>query len=106
RPDIKAASAIIESALLENRSVLTTIESKAILKAFFIPVSESQTATTKEEAITIAKNIGFPLVMKILSPDISHKQEAQGVALNITNEKTAQETFDRLLNSAKKVYPN
>lgn len=106
RPDIKIASSIIESALLENRSILTTVESKAILKAFFIPVSESQTATTKEEAIAIAKNIGFPLVMKILSPDISHKQEAQGVALNITNEKTVQETFDKLLNSAKKTYPN
>lgn len=106
KPDIEAARSIIELALSENRNVLTTIESKKILKAFLIPVSEAKEAKTKDEAIALAKTIGFPLVMKINSPDISHKQEAHGVALNITNEQTVQETFDKLIDSAKQTYPD
>ncbi len=106
KPDIKAAKAIIDASLNENRNILTTTESKEILKAFLIPISECKEARTKEDAIIIARNIGFPLVMKINSPDISHKQEAHGVAINITNEQTVQETFDKLLNSAKQIFPN
>jgi acetyltransferase len=105
-PDIAVANSIIESALQENRNVLTTIESKKILKAFLIPVAEAKEAKTKKEAIAIARDCGFPLVMKINSPDISHKQEANGVALNIRNEQAVEETFDTLIDSAKKIYPD
>lgn len=105
-PDIESARTIIESALKNNKNVLTTTESKNILNAFLIPVSEAKEAKTKNEAIAIASHIGFPLVMKISSPDISHKQEAQGVALNITNNQTVQDTFDKLINRAKETYPH
>lgn len=106
KPDIAAAQLMIESVLNENRNILTTTESKIILKAFLIPISEVREAKTKDEAISIARSIGFPLVMKINSPHISHKQEAHGVALNITNEQTVQETFDKLIDSAKQTFPN
>lgn len=106
KPDVETASSIIELALANNRHVLTTLEAKKILKAFRIPISEPKEARTRDEAIAAAKLIGFPLVMKINSPDISHKQEANGVALNITNENTVQETFERLIDSAKTIYPN
>jgi len=106
QPDIAVAHSIIELALKENRNILTTIESKKILKAFLIPVTEVEEAKTTEEAITIGRDMGFPLVMKINSPDISHKQEANGVVLNITNEQTVQETFNKLMDSAKKIFPN
>ncbi len=105
KPDIAAARSIIESTLSANRKVLTAMESKKILKAFLIPVAEAKEAKTKDEAIAIAKTLGFPLAMKINSPDISHKQEAHGVALNITNEQTVKETFEKLINSAKQIYP-
>lgn len=105
RPDIKTAQAIIDNALAEGRTVLTAIESKQILKSFLIPIAETKEANTKEQAITIARQMGYPLVMKINSPDISHKQEAKGVALNITNEETVQETFDQLIANAKEAYP-
>lgn len=105
KPDIKTASTVIQSALAQNRTTLTTIESKQILKSFFIPISEPKEAKTKEEAVTIAKSIGYPLVMKINSPDIIHKQEAQGVALNITNEITVKETFDQLIQHANHLFP-
>ncbi len=104
--DVGIARSMIEFALNENRNILTTTETKKILKAFLIPISEVQEAKTKDEAITMARKIGFPLVMKINSPDISHKQEAHGVALNITNEQAVQETFDKLMDSAKKTFPN
>lgn len=105
KPDIETAVSIIQTALTQNRNVLTTIESKKILKSFFIPIAESKEAKTKEEAINAAKLVGFPLVMKINSPDITHKQEAHGVALNITNEVTVQETFDKLIDNAKQFFP-
>ena len=106
KPDIETARSIIQLALGQNRNVLTTIESKKILKSFLIPISEPKEAKTKEEAVAIAKQIGFPLVMKINSPDISHKQEAKGVALNITNEVTVQETFEKLIDNAKQFNSN
>lgn len=106
KPDVLAARSIIELALHESRNTLTTTESKKILNAFLIPVSEVKEAKTKDEVITIVRNIGFPIVMKINSPDIIHKQEAHGVALNITNEQTAQETFDKLIHAAKQASPN
>lgn len=106
KPHIDAARSIIAASLHENRKILTAIESKKILKSFFIPIAEPQEAKTKDEAILIAKTIGFPLVMKINSPDITHKQEAKGVALNITNEKAVQETFDQLIENAKQAFPH
>lgn len=105
KPDVESAREIIQRALAENRNILTTTESKKILQLFFIPVSEPREAKTKEEAVDAAKLIGFPLVMKINSPDITHKQEANGVVLNITNEVTVQETFDHLIDQAKQIFP-
>lgn len=106
KPDINAARTIIEYALSEDRNLLTAIESKQILKSFLIPISEAKEAKTEAEALIAAKNIGFPLVMKINSHDISHKQEAHGVALNITNEQTVKEMFAKLIHSAKQIYPH
>ncbi|MBX3709701.1 MAG: acetate--CoA ligase family protein [Gammaproteobacteria bacterium] len=105
RPDLEITRSIIETALNEGRTVLTTIESKKILKSFFIPISEPQIANTKDEAIAIAKLIGFPVAMKIYSPDISHKQEAGGVELNVTNEAMVGEIFEKIIHRAKKIYP-
>ncbi len=104
-PNTELANSIIELALAENRNILTATETKQILTSFLIPVSEAKQAKTKAEAVTLSKLIGFPLVMKINSPDITHKQEAQGVALNITSEQGVMETFDKLIHSAKQAYP-
>lgn len=104
-PDIAYARSMIESILQTERRVLTASESKAILKAFFIPVSEPIAVNNKAESLVIAKSLGFPVVMKINSPDISHKQDVGGVALNITEDKV-EATFDAILHNAKKANPN
>ncbi len=106
KPDINGANLIIESALSERRKILTTIESKAILSAFGIPVTPTSAAYTAEEALIIAESIGFPIVMKILSPDISHKQEVGGVQLNINNAEAVRQFFQSMTEHAKKQKPN
>jgi len=104
-PDITKARAIIDSALAENRTVLTALESKAILKAFAIPVSETIPANNKDEAISAAEKVGFPLAMKINSPDITHKQDVGGVQLNIINQEGVKDAFDHIIQNAKKNAP-
>ena len=79
-----AARAIIDAALAEGRSMLTEPESKALLEACHIPVVETRIAHTAGEAREMAMQIGFPVAVKVLSPDISHKTEVGGVELDLT----------------------
>lgn len=106
KPDIVSARSIIELALKENRSVLTTIESKNILKAFAIPVLVPVNAQTQEEAVKIANSLGYPVVMKINSPDISHKQDVGGVILNVNNKAAVRVAFEKISKSANQHIPN
>lgn len=97
RPDIDSARSIIDLALKEKRSILTTIESKNILKAFSIPVLLPVNAKNTEEAVKIANSFGYPVVMKINSPDISHKQDVGGVILNIANDDAVRNGFEKII---------
>ena len=72
-PDVEGARMIIEGALRERRNVLNEMESKALLSAFHIPVAKTMIARTPDEALLIAQQMGFPVAMKINSPDITHK---------------------------------
>ena len=95
----------IEEAKKKGRNVLTEIESKQVLKDAGIPVTETILATTKEEAASIGRQQGFPVVLKIVSNDITHKTDAGGVELNIANEEEAGLAYDRMLSAAKEKYP-
>lgn len=106
KPDIASARAIIDAALKEDRSVLTTIESKNILKAFLIPVFLPVNTQTQEEAVKIATSLGYPVVLKINSPDISHKQDVGGVVLNINSDNELRIAFEKISTNAKKFMPN
>jgi acetyltransferase len=76
-----AARAVIETALAADRELLTEPEAKQVLAAYGIPVVETRVAATPFEAAQIAEQIGFPVALKILSPDITHKSDVGGVAL-------------------------
>lgn len=104
-PDTVAARTIIESALASKRTVLTTIESKQVLKAFSIPVSDPVPAPNADEAVKAAKAMGFPVVMKIDSPDITHKQDVGGVRLDLGNENRVREAFEQMVSACKKAVP-
>ena len=74
-----------DAALAEGRTLLNEHEAKALLAAFGLPVPASVLARTREEAIEAARTIGFPVVVKILSPDITHKSDVGGVRLSLQN---------------------
>ncbi len=96
---------ILGKARQEKRTLLTEVESKELLKAARIPVVETKLATSKTEAMELAKTMGFPVVMKIVSPDVSHKSDAGGVRLNIQNATQAGKAYSEILANVKKHYP-
>jgi len=83
--DRERAQAVVRSALADGRTMLTEPEAKAVLAAFNIPVVETRMATTTEEAVKLATELGFPVALKILSLDITHKSDVGGVALGLEN---------------------
>jgi acetyltransferase len=105
QPDIEGARLVIESVLAERRKVLTEMESKCLLSAFHIPVTETILARSGHEAMMIATQLGFPVALKIDSPDITHKSDVQGVALNITNGTAVRDTFNDMMARVKRVCP-
>ena len=105
KPDIEAARLVIESVLAERRKVLTEMESKALLSSFHIPVTNTILARNANEAMMIATQLGFPVALKIDSPDISHKSDVQGVALNIINGTGARDTYTDMVERVKRLHP-
>ncbi|MBY0578418.1 MAG: bifunctional acetate--CoA ligase family protein/GNAT family N-acetyltransferase [Burkholderiales bacterium] len=105
-PDVEGARTLIEAALAEKRHVLNEIESKALLAAFRIPISQTFVARTPSEALLLAVEIGFPLAMKIHSPDISHKSDSGGVRLNISNAKEVANAYREIVESVTKARPD
>jgi acetyltransferase len=86
-PDTEGARLLIEGVLAERRKVLTEMESKALLAAFHIPVTRTMLARSANEAMLIASQLGYPVALKIDSPDISHKSDVQGVVLNLVSQR-------------------
>lgn len=97
---------MIEEAKNQGRNVLTEIESKTVLNDAGIAVTETILAKTKEEAQAISKKEGFPVALKIVSNDITHKTDAGGVELNIADEAQVAEAYDKMIASAKAKYPD
>jgi len=106
QPDVEGARLLIESVLAERRKVLTEMESKALLAAFHIPVTKTILARSANEAIMIATQLGFPVALKIDSPDISHKSDVQGVALNILNATSVRDTYLDMIQKVSKLQPH
>ena len=105
KPDIEGARLVIESVLAERRKVLTEMESKALLSAFHIPVTTTVLARNANEAMMIATQLGFPVALKIDSPDISHKSDVQGVALNIVNATGVRDAYNDMVQTVARLQP-
>ena len=105
-PDRDGARLIIEGVLTERRKVLTEPESMAVLKAFQIPAAQNAVAHSANEALIIAESIGFPVAMKVLSTDISHKSDAGGVRLNINSAHEVRGVYRELIDQVQKKLPN
>jgi len=97
----KTALEIITKARADGRDSLTEIEAKGVFTAYGLPVTHTELAKTEDEAVAIGKKIGFPLVIKIVSPDILHKSDAGGVKVNIKDEAGIRDAYKTILANAK-----
>ena len=100
------ASSIIDSARKEGRTLLTEIEAKQVLEEAGVPVSPARLAKSADDAAKVADQLGYPIVLKIVSPQITHKSDVGGVALNLNSAADVKAAFDRVVASAKKAEPN
>jgi acetyl coenzyme A synthetase (ADP forming)-like protein len=96
-----AAMEIINKARADGRDSLTEIEAKQVFALYGLPVTSTLLAKSEDEAVALAKQIGFPIVMKIVSPDILHKSDAGGVKVNIKDEKAVREAYKTILTNSK-----
>lgn len=104
-PDIEGARMVIENALRERRSLLSEMESKAVLSAFQIPVAQTMVVHSAAEALLIAEQIGFPVAMKVNSPDIPHKSDVGGVLLNLQNAQEVRTGYQSLIDNVSQKRP-
>lgn len=104
--DKLTAKKIFDKVKKEKRPNLLEEEGQEVLKAYGLPLPKSALAKTEADAIKIAKQIGYPVVMKIASPQIIHKSDAGGVKVNLTNDSEIKEAFKIIIANAKKYNKN
>ncbi|MDQ1279227.1 MAG: acetyltransferase [Thermoproteota archaeon] len=104
-PPKRPLTTIIRNAARENREMFTESEAKLFLSEYNIPVVNTLEAKTADEASVQAMRVGYPVVLKILSPQIIHKTEADGVVLDIESETELRKAFDQTVENAKKYNP-
>jgi len=97
---------IIATATKEKRTTLYEAESKEILEQYDIQTTKPVACTTAKEAVEAAKKMGYPVVMKILSPQISHKSDVGGVTLNLESDEEVESEFSAMTKRAKKHEPD
>jgi acyl-CoA synthetase (NDP forming) len=96
----------VEKAKSEGRTVLTEIESKQVLAAAGIPVAEAHLATDAAEAAKAAKKAGFPVVIKIVSPDITHKSDVGGVRVGLGSKKDVKQAYEEMMEAVRANEPD
>jgi acetyltransferase len=102
-PEVDNARLIINGALAENRRVLGQAEAKAVLAAFKIPFLQSIPADSAQQAILVAQELGFPVAMKIDSPDITHKTDVGGVRLGIQDGREVRNVYQEMMSSVARL---
>ena len=105
-PPKRPIMAILRNAAFDGREVLTEDEAKKILKYYNFPVVKTSVANNVDEAVAFAQEMGFPVVLKILSPQIIHKSDAGGVILNVNSPHEVREAFEVLIQRATAYNPN
>ncbi len=96
-PDFEAARLIGETALAERRTILSEMESKALLAAFRIPVAQTVVAHSAHEAMLVAEELGYPVALKVDSPDITHKSDVGGVRLGLHNAQAVRDAYEQII---------
>ena len=103
---MNSASEIIEKVRKEGRVVLTEMESKQLLRSLEIRTTEMKLATSREEAVVLSREIGYPCVLKVSSPDISHKSDAGGVKVGLAGEHDVALAYDAVISACREKFPS
>jgi acetyltransferase len=96
---------LLKIALKEGRTLLNEAESKDFLVTYGIPATKAQLAKDSEAAISIAEKAGYPVVIKVVSPDISHKSDVGGVIMGIGSSAALKEAYEKLLQRVRERAP-
>jgi len=99
-------SEIITQALKEGRKFLLEHEAKALCLEYGIPVTKFKVASSAEEAVKFAEEIGYPVVLKIVSPDVIHKFDVGGVILNLKSAEEVRSAYNQIIENVKKNKPD
>ena len=105
KADREAAAQIVKKITLKSREMLTEVESKDMLRAYGIKTTTERLATKPTEAAQFASEIGFPVVLKILSPDIVHKSDVGGVVTDIEDPSSASKVFSNIVSNVRENKP-
>ncbi len=105
-PDRAAAQTVIDAALASGQEWLDPADSKAILAAFGVPVVRSVPARSAAEAVRVAREVGYPVVMKILSADIALKTDVGGVRLGLVDPQSVRDSYQTILHDVARARPD
>jgi acyl-CoA synthetase (NDP forming) len=97
---------VIDNARSQGRTLLTEVESKQVLHEAGIPVALSVLARDAKEAVKAAEKTGFPVVLKVVSPDVAHKSDVGGVRLGLESKEDVEEAFDEIMDAVKAAQPD
>jgi acetate---CoA ligase (ADP-forming) len=105
RPRMPAGARKKAKTILQKPEAFTEYESKQVLAACGIPVTREEPAASAKEAVAVARRIGYPVALKVLSPDIRHKTEADGIRLGLRTDKAVRDAFAEIMQNAKAYAP-
>jgi acetate---CoA ligase (ADP-forming) subunit beta len=97
---------IFDEARSEGRKFLLENEAKTVCKEYGIPVTKLRMANTADEAAKFSEEIGYPTVLKIVSPDVIHKSDVGGVVLNVKSQEEAKNAYNKIIENVKKHKPD
>lgn len=100
-----SATEVIQQAKTRGRLLLTEVEAKTFLGAYGIPLTAARVARTQDEAVALAQAIGFPVVLKICSPDIVHKSDVGGVRVGLTSAAAVSQAFAEIMDAVRRAQP-
>ena len=97
---------VIDKARQDGRTLLTEVESKELLRESGIPVMDTQLARTRTEATKVAQQMGLPVVLKIVSPEVTHKSDVGGVKVGLDSLRQVRGAFDSIVASTREAVPS
>ena len=97
---------VLAQARAENRTLLNEVEAKEVLREVGVSATATSLATSRQRAQEEAEAMGYPVVLKVVSPDIAHKSDVGGVKLNLASREAVGAAFDEIMANAKRAEPN